>query len=246
MVGAPQYDKIWNTGFTDFAFYRAGNTNFLLRYNPVSGEARINSFGASLNGIQLVLDQAWSKGWTLIRFFRIGNKTDNFRYDPQTGRARIQEINSNGTFGPIKYDSTKWLQAYPGSGIFDPPTTGCFSSDGARSRIASAAARFGESRAGQSSGRMDQPPESDLTPARAESIHLESHAPKILARAQSSLPSGSRRQQQPPVIGRIRACKGARSRAPCTGALCSLGHTHADYLGRESLPWRTVESPMER
>lgn len=123
-VGATAYDKVWTTGFSDFAFYRAGNSNYLLRYNPADGHARIISFGASLNTTQLVLDQNWSDGWALIRFFESGNKTYNFRYNPENGRARIQEINANGTFGEIPYDSTKWLMARSGSGSFDPPTTG--------------------------------------------------------------------------------------------------------------------------
>ena len=120
-VGGTILDKMWNTGFTDFSFYRAGNTNYLLRYNPADGHARINSFGASLNVTPLVLDEIWSKGWTLIRFFRSGNKTYNFRYTPDNGWARTQEINNNGTFGALPYASTKWLQARPGAGTCARP-----------------------------------------------------------------------------------------------------------------------------
>ena len=115
-IGEIVYDKVWNTGYDKFAFYRTGNAKtFLFRYDSVAGRARTIKFTPTVAGLnqttQIFDADDWTKGWTAMKFFRIDGRTYNFRYNRVSGWVRIQEIEENGLFGSrLPLESDGWMR----------------------------------------------------------------------------------------------------------------------------------------
>ena len=121
-LGQGVYSEKWSDGWTDAAFYQAGDGHTYFLHYKKRGTASngMNMIIRKMNpdgSIGKVIDQnKWTVGWTAIQPFTISGKDYIFLlkkngYNNSGHNAMVHEIKHNGQIGP-HVNSYKWTQGW--------------------------------------------------------------------------------------------------------------------------------------
>lgn len=97
-------------GWTTVEPYRAGNANFVLLYNSVTGVHRVYKVGTTPGGTPRLEDMGgstWQQGWETVDTFVAGGTTRLYLHQPVSGQTKVYDLNaSTGRISTLRQDST--------------------------------------------------------------------------------------------------------------------------------------------